>query len=198
MILKRLAVKFRNRLILTRFLLFILVLISSVACQSSHDFQANDKPILRSGLITVTSHSFSSDVPYPYQIDFSELDRAYYKSGEKITIIKPDLYISEFDLSAPNGIVDHGKTWRIICYHPPYGIPSYEQNPQPILYMYRIRFLLSSFTKPLLGYKTDQDIDLCHRYYIRTEEGKTVVLIHLGRYIGGINRQWFFWSYVVY
>jgi hypothetical protein len=191
-----LVVIFRNRLILTRFLPFILVLISSVACHGSQDFQANDKPILRSGLITITTHSFDSDVPYPYQIDFSELDRAYYQSGEKITVIQPDLYLSEFDLSAPNGIVDHGKTWRLFCYHPPYDFPIYGTDPQPIINRYRWRYSIFSLIAPVKGYQIELELELCHRYYLKTEEGKTVVLIHVGHYIGGIDRQHFFWSYL--
>ena len=188
---------FSTQIKLSIFVLFILVLISSAACQGSHDLKAGDQDVLRSGLITVMSHSRDSLVPYPYQIDFSELDTTYYESTEKIPVIEPDLFLSEFDLKAPNGIMDHGKVWRALCYNPPFDFPGYGTDPQPILNRYRWRYLTSSIIAPARGYQTNMDLELCHRYYLRTMEGETVVLIHVGYYIGGINRQYFFWSYLV-
>lgn len=182
---------------LSTFVLFILVLISSAACQGSHDLKAGDHGDIRSGLITVMTHSRDSVVPYPYQIDFSELDTAYYASTQTIPAIEPDVFLSEFDLKAPNGILDHGRVWRVFCYNPPFGIPTYEIDRQPILNSYRWRYLTSSIIAPARGYQTNMDLELCHRYYLRTMEGETVVLIHVGYYIGGINRQYFFWSYLI-
>jgi hypothetical protein len=178
------------------YILVCLVLISSSACQGSHDKQTGDQGVLNSGLMTILSHGSDNPNPYPYQIDFSELDRAYYKSHEEITVIEPDLHLSEGTLRAPYGLKEHGRIWRLFCYHPPYGVPSYEKDDQPILNKYRRRFFFYSFIPPIWGYQTNLKLKLCHRYYIRTAEGETVLLINLGRYIGGINRIFYFWSYV--
>ena len=186
---------FRKQRNLSIFLLFILVLILSAACQGSHDFRTSDPGDVRSGLITVMDYP-SEFTSYPYQIDFSELNSIYYDGTKTITAIEPDIYISMFDLKTPNGIIDHGRVWRIFCYHPPYDFPVYGTDSQPILNRYRLRYFLFSFIAPGRGYQTNMDLELCHRYYLRTAEGEIVVLIHVGHYIGGINRQHFYWSYV--
>lgn len=180
---------------LSLFILIILVLISSAACQGSHDLKSDDHGDIRSGLITVMSPP-PDRAPYPYQIDFSELDTTYYDGTKKITVIEPDLMLSGFDLMAPNGINDHGRVWNLLC--PSFTSFSFTLNDYPILIRYQLRYFFSSLIAPAGEYQTDMELEWCHRYYIKTAEGETLVLIHVGSYIGGIERQHFYWSYLIY
>jgi hypothetical protein len=133
--------------------------------------------------------------PYPYQIDFSELDTTHYDGTEKISVTEVDLLLSGFNLTAPYGIMNHGRIGKLIC--PSFTSFPYAINDQPILDWYRWRYFFSSQIAPIGRYQTEMELAWCHRYYIKTAEGETLVLIHVGSYIGGIERQHFYWSYLI-
>jgi len=148
----------------------------------------------KSGIITFLQPP-PTGVDLPYQVDFSGLDKLYYSAWENDAVIEPDLTFDGFSLQAGNGIVDYGLFKLIGCVYSSPDFPTYDDSTQSLVERLEINFHRYDIKVPTDGYSPKAQLELCHLYFIRTAEGKAVAIVSIGRYIGGINRNHFFWTY---
>ena len=149
---------------------------------------------LNSGLITFLFPP-PSEVTLPYRVDFSEISSTYDLSWRNNSVVKEDLSFDWFALAAPNGILDYGKLQSFEC--PDFtGFYTSEAGVQSIVETFQSRLLAEEIDIPSDGYSAEVQLEWCHLYFLRTSEGQTVALFHIGWYIGGYDRHHFFWMYL--
>jgi hypothetical protein len=161
------------------------------ACRGPTDIGRTFEIEDRSGFITLLIPSADNE---PYKVDFSELDAEYYAGFERLVVLEPDLLFNGFKLASANGVVDRGRPlWHIFC---PLNRTSLVNNESlNLVFSTLTRFLSKSwFDISPNEYSAEVPLNSCHLYILNTTDGKNVVLIHLGGYIGGINREHFFWA----
>ncbi len=145
---------------------------------------------VKSGFWQLTNESASRTET---DIDFSELSSTCpnpVRPGNDC-LKTPDLSFWHNQLNTPfGGLHDSSLSAQIMAY--------FSSNQ---MYMERtLQFYLDSILKkiqlraPTSGYADSLELDK-DVYFIRTSEGKYAVLIKTGTYIGGYNRNMFYWAY---
>ena len=179
-------------------ILLIFVSLSLWSCDRSQYKSIDGAIASKNGIITFLHPPLTEFVDQPYQVDFSELDKMYYSQWENDAVIEPDLTFDGFNLEAGNGIVDYGPFKLLGCLYFSPDIPTSANGAQSLVKRLEFNFRMLDFVVPTDGFSTTVQLELCHLYFIRTDEGKTIAFMNIGRYIGGINRNHFFWTYSEY
>ena len=175
-------------------ILLIFVSLSLWACNRSQYMSIDGVIASKSGIITFLDPP-PTGVDLPYQVDFSGLDKLYYSPWRNDAVIEPDLTFDGFYLEAGNGIVDFGPFKLLGCLFFSPDIPTSANGAQSLVKILELNFQMHDIKVPTDGFSTTVQLELCHLYFVRTDEGKTIAIMHIGRYIGGYNRNHFFWTY---
>jgi len=174
--------------------ILLVALILLGACRGEEGPTVGEGHKLNSGLITFLFPP-PSEVTLPYRVDFSEISSAYDLSWRNNSVVKEDLSFDWSDLAAPYGILDYGKLELFECSDFT-GFYTSEAGVQAIVETFESRLLAEEIDVPRDGYSAEAQLEWCHLYFLRTNEGQTLALLHIGGYIGGYDRHHFFWMYL--
>jgi hypothetical protein len=104
------------------------------------------------------------------------------------------LFDGYHQITSNQGIVDYGRPlWLFFCPLINKTSLNYNNSVLEISEIVLGIYINHLIDIPMNKFQSDVQLKECHLYILRTIEGNTVGLAHIGRYIGGINRNHFFW-----